>query len=136
MKTESVDKSGRPFGVSVLIVLLALLFLNSAADVFRVLNGIPPHTLPDLPMPALLLLDGLISAGCVILAVGMWHMLDWAWYATMITCGAFMAYSIWRHLDGGDPYVTMLLVVIMVFYLNQREVKAVFARVRRAEAAS
>ncbi len=136
MQAESPKKRRRPFGISVIIVILALLVLNSAADVYRVLNGMPPHTLPDLPAPAILLLDLFISAGCAALAFGLWRMLDWAWYATMIACGAAMAYSIWRHLDGGDPYLTMLLLVILVFYLNQREVKAVFARVHNAEVTS
>jgi hypothetical protein len=45
-----------------------------------------------------------------------------------------MFFTIWRSLNGGQPYVNMFLVVVIVFYLNQREVKAAFRRVRAAEA--
>ena len=134
MNAELPKKRRRPFGISAIIVLLALLVLNNGVDVIRAIAGLPPHTFPDVDALIIQVLNGVIAVFYAVLAVGLWQMRDWAWYAAMIASGLSMFYTIWRHFNGGQPYVTMLLVVVMVFYLNQREVKAAFESVRGAEA--
>jgi len=134
MKKPSPKKRQRPFGITAIIVLLVLLVLNNAVDVVRVIAGLAPYTLPDMGALVIQVLNAVIVIFYAILAVGLWQILDWAWYAAMIASGLSMFFTIWRHFNGGQPYVTMFLVVVMVFYLNQREVKAAFQRVRAAEA--
>ena len=134
MKIHLPKKGGRPFGVNAIIVLLALLVLSTAVDVVRAFTGLVPYTFPDVGAFTILIIDILFVVFCAALAIGLWQMRDWAWYAAMIACGLIMFFAIWRHFNGGQPYVTMFLVVIMVFYLNQREVKAAFQGVREAEA--
>jgi lysylphosphatidylglycerol synthetase-like protein (DUF2156 family) len=134
MKKPSPKKRQRPFGINAIIVLLVLLVLNNGVDVIRSIAGLPPHTFPDVNTLIIQALNAVIAILYAVLAVGLWQMRDWAWYAAMIASGLSMFFSIWRHFYGGQPYVTMFLVVVMVFYLNQREVKAAFQRVREAEA--
>lgn len=134
LKLQRFKKGKRPFGITAIIALLALLVLSNGVDVIRSINGLPPHTFPDVGALIIQALNAVIAILYAILAVGLWQMQDWAWYTAMIACGLSMFFTIWRHFNGGQPYVTMFLVVVIVFYLNQREVKAAFQRVREAEA--
>jgi uncharacterized membrane protein (DUF2068 family) len=134
MKLAPLKSGKRPFGINAILLLLVLLVLNNGVDVIRAIAGLPPHTLPDLGALVIEGLDAVIAIVCAVLAVGLWQMRDWAWYAAMIASGLSMFFTIWRSLNGGQPYVNMFLVVVIVFYLNQREVKAAFRRVRAAEA--
>ena len=124
MKTQPSKKGKRPFGINAIIALLALLVLNNGVDVIRTLSSLPPHTFPEVDALIIQMLNAVIAIFYAVLAVGLWQMRDWAWYAAMIGSGLSMFFAIWRHFNGGQPYVTMFLVVVMVFYLNQREVKA------------
>jgi len=133
MKLRPSKRGKRPFGIYAILLFLALLVLSNGVDVLRALAGLAPYTLPEVGALALQVLNAVIAVFCAVLAVGLWQMRDWAWYAAMIASGLSMFFTIWRHFYGGQPYVTMLLVVI-VFYLNQREVKAAFRGVREAEA--
>jgi uncharacterized membrane protein (DUF2068 family) len=136
MKKLSSKKRQRPFGINAIIVLLALLVLNNGVDVIRALINLPPHTFPEVDVLFIQTLNAAFAIFCAVLAVGLWKMRDWAWYAAMIASGLSMFFLIWRHFNGGQPYVDMLLVVVIVFYLNQREVKAAFQSVHAAEAKS
>lgn len=126
MKKPSFLKTKRPFGVYVLILVLAGLAATGAADLVRISRGIPPQTLPDLPGDTdwVIFIAGIVVL--VILAVGLWRLHTWAWFAAMITGGLTLFYCIWRVLNDGSPFVTMTLLIIMVFYLNLTEVKAAF----------
>ncbi len=134
MKTQPSKKGKRPFGINAILVLLALLVLNNGVDVIRALSGLPPHTFPEVGVLVILMLNVAFVIFYAVLAVGLWQMRDWAWYAAMVASGLSMFFLIWRHFNGGQPYAIMFLVVVMVFYLNQREVKAAFRRVHAAEA--
>jgi lysylphosphatidylglycerol synthetase-like protein (DUF2156 family) len=136
MKIPRLKKGKRPFGINAIIVLLALLVLNNGVDVIRAIIGLPPNTFPEVDALVIQGLNAAIAIFYAILAVGLWQMRDWAWYAAMIASGLSMFFAIWRHFNGGQPYVAMFLVVVMVLYLNQREVKAAFKSVREAEAKS
>lgn len=116
----------RPFGVYVIIALLIVEVITFGADVIRVWRGEIPHTLPNLPgdLDAILFLG--IAAFFILLSIGLWRLHTWAWFAAMVACGATLFYSIWRHLEGGSPYLTMTLIIVIVFYLNLNEVKAAF----------
>jgi len=116
----------RPFGVYVLIFALAALVLDLGVDVIRVSRGEPPLTLPNLPGEGDLFLYGAIIVFLVILSVGLWRLHTWAWFAAMVASGLSLFYCIWLHLTGGTPYLTMVLLVIAVFYLNLTEVKVAF----------
>lgn len=62
-------------------------------------------------------------------AVGLWQRRRWAWFLTMLQLGFFMLSDLYSYFTGSPPETyawTMLLNVFMVFYLNQREVQAIF----------
>jgi uncharacterized membrane protein (DUF2068 family) len=134
MKRQLFKKGKRPFGIYAILLLLVLLVLNNGVDVVRSISGLPPYTLPQMDDLIIQAVNATIAILCAILAVGLWQLRDWAWYAAMIASGLSLFFSIWRSLNGGLPYTHMLIVVMIVFYLNQREVKAAFRRVSEAEA--
>lgn len=129
---QSSKKIKRPFGIYAILVFLLFLIVNNGLDVVRSWQGLPPHTFPELGTAALIIWNGALFVLCVILAVGLWRMQDWAWYAAMIASGLSLFFMIWRYFNGGEPYVDMLLLVVIIFYLNQREVKGAFKSVQEA----
>lgn len=130
----TLKKSKRPFGIYAIIVLLALIVVNNGVNTLRVLSGGVSETFPDSERALAIVLHVVIAAFCLVLAIGLWKMLEKAWYATMIASGLYLFFVIWRYYAGGEPYVTMVLLVFIVFYLNQREVKKAFERSIKAGA--
>ena len=62
-------------------------------------------------------------------AVGLWRRQRWAWFLTMLQLGAFMISDLYSYFTNSPPETyawSMLLNVFMVFYLNQRDVQAIF----------
>ncbi len=136
-----VKAKRRPFGLLAIIViqvltmlgsgLLLLLFLVGFVFASRmiVVEGADPK-LPnwDLsPMDLLqLVLIFVINGVC---AVGLWRRKRWAWFLTMLQLGAFMISDLYSYFTNSPPETyawSMLLNVFMVFYLNQRDVQAIF----------
>ena len=75
---------------------------------------------------ATLVLTLVVNAVC---AVGLWRRQRWAWFLTMLQLGAFMVSDLYSYFTNSPPATyawSMLLNVFMVFYLNQREVQAIF----------
>jgi hypothetical protein len=126
----------RPFGVIVVVVLLVL----SAAFHLSAGLGAPAGTASSAVaseagvLPGLELLPAIaasLSAAAVTLlaAVGLWRLRRWAWVLVMLIVGLRMAENLWQYVMLGDrPYVEMLGDVLIVFYLNQREVQRAFER--------
>ena len=62
-------------------------------------------------------------------AVGLWWRKRWAWFLTMLQLGVFMISDLYSYFTDSPPETyawSMLLNVFIVFYLNQREVQAIF----------
>jgi uncharacterized membrane protein (DUF2068 family) len=59
--------------------------------------------------------------------VGLWRMQRFAWVLIMIQVGLSMAFDLWGYFHGYPSYASMLIDVIIVFYLNQREVQRAFS---------
>ncbi len=126
MKRALSKYHNRPFGIYVMLLVILALVLNLGADVIRITRGQPPETLLVLPGELDRLIYLVIVVFLIILSVGLWRLHTWVWFAAMVTGGLTLFYCIWHALNGGTPYLTMLLVIIMVFYLNLTEVKATF----------
>lgn len=140
------DRGKRPFGLNVIIVMqvLTVLFTGGLlalvviavylAESNGLAAGITPEDWAALGSAmnfyeiSMLLFAFVVNLLC---AVGLWLRRRWAWYLTMIQVGVFMLEDLQAYFTSAPPenYVwTMLLNVVMVFYLNQREVQAVFQR--------
>ena len=66
------------------------------------------------------------AAGYFVVAVGLWTFRRWAWAALMIVVGLSLGEGIVWYLRGEPRYATMLCNVLIVFYLNQRELQRLF----------
>ncbi len=124
---SSPAKRRRPFGVYVIIVLLLLNLLTNTFDVLRVRLGLPPLILPNLGNEAYItVLNSLIVAVVATVCMGLFLLKRWAWITAMILIGFSLVYNIVHYLNGGQPFVSMLLNVLSVFYLNLRNVQMAF----------
>ncbi|RMF01587.1 MAG: hypothetical protein D6768_10315 [Chloroflexi bacterium] len=120
----------RPFGV-IVIILLQILSLGSMildiyviSDVKTVIPALPGTLeLVLLPVP----LVGLLIYQVIVIA-GLWFLRRWAWFLLMIQLGLAMSFQLLLYLAGTPLYLYMFFSVLMVFYLNQRDVQRVFAR--------
>ncbi len=129
----------RPFGVKVIIVLqiLSLLAFFVAVSLAPVGGTIFPFSQPQavelllLQSQLLPILGGLTIAFQTVFILGLWQLKRWAWLLLMIQLGVSMAINLWRYHQGAPHYFDMLLDVLIVFYLNQRDVQHAFERRRR-----
>lgn len=119
----------RPFGVYVIIALQLLIVMSNWVDVLRAQLDLSPLMLPELADERLTeaLTIG-ITVVVILVAIGLWALKRWAWYATMLMQGAALLYGIWLYFTGGEPYLSLLLNAVVVFYLNQSDVQRCFAR--------
>ncbi len=121
----------RPFGISVIIFLLVLYVL---------LLGITLFSLAQVPIGEITLWMTKIDDPMIInifflaaivfeasVAIGLWLLQRWAWVLIMIQVGLVMLSDLWGYFSGYPSYITMIISVIAVFYLNQREVQMAFS---------
>ncbi len=62
----------------------------------------------------------------LIVSVGLWRLRRWAWVATMIWAGVNMAQALYAYWVSEPQYSAMALSVVIVLYLNQRDVQLAF----------
>jgi uncharacterized membrane protein (DUF2068 family) len=74
----------------------------------------------------IIMLDAAIAILLVIVIIGLWRYQKWAWFTVMVLAGVSLIFGIWQYFHGGEPYLNLLINVLVVFYLNQRSVQAVF----------
>lgn len=68
----------------------------------------------------------LFSLFVILVTIGLWRFKRWAWIMLMMQLGIGLAGNLWLYFHGERPYPGMIITVIMVFYVNQREVQKVF----------
>jgi uncharacterized membrane protein (DUF2068 family) len=125
----------RPFGVTVIICIQVLSMLVAGLYLFAVFAMLAGYVEVD---EATLRLDTMawstiqIMVGLIVI-YGLWRLRRWAWFITMLNLGVSMTFDIYNFFYGEPNYWSMLFNVLMVFYLNQREVQNAFVR-RRTEA--
>lgn len=123
----------RPFGVSVLVLLCILAGLaNALAAATGILALTQPSALEALT--AIEVYDWVsIAVGTlfIVAAVGLWQLRYWGWVLTILLTGSQLATSLWQLLAVGRDDVSstaMLVGIVAVFYLNQRDVQACFGQ--------
>jgi hypothetical protein len=125
----------RPLGVLVVAIIQfvratllvgQLLGVRIGVDWLRIAAQVPEPT-PD--TVAYWMSRGLAIALVVAtLAVGYGLLAErrWGWVGAIILSGLSLAFAIGAWWDGHATYVSMLINVVAVFYLNQRDVRAVY----------
>lgn len=119
-------KPSRPFGVtvivlismsSVLVTLLAMAAIPSLMPLATFGQVTPYDVANTLLLPFQL-----------ILAFGLWYLRRWAWTLYMMRLGMSMIINLQAHFAGAATvnYIYMALDVVIVFYLNQRDVQRAF----------
>ena len=121
----------RPFGVSIIVViiiaytlLLAIVFYLSinpqlSINELQLMNSITNYY----QFSVLLILGATIQ---IIIAIGLWRLQQWAWFLLMIWVGIQMFFDLMAYFYVREIHASMLISVIIVFYINQREVKKAF----------
>ena len=117
----------RPFGVRVIVILQFLSILSLAIDYWESIWQFPS------PVPELIGQDevALVFALFTVLyqfvvTIGLILLQRWAWLLIMVQLGLGMAFDLWAYSNGTPLYASMLISVLMVFYLNQRDVQQAF----------
>jgi hypothetical protein len=129
-------KLKRPFGVTVIAFLLllngALAIAHGVEIAYQFYEEHNGQIEPDRHSERgeeLTLIEWLtlpITAGGIVMAWGMWALRPAAWLATMTLQGLYLAAQLYDYSQGGNVYPQLLVIVLTVFYLNQRDVKLVF----------
>ena len=117
----------RPFGIYVLIIFQLLFVIVGLITVLDLtsLKAIQELTLDDILLSSDVWI--LFIPVALIIILGLWRMRRWAWFFLMIQIGFNLLFSLQEHFAGNNPsYISMLLMVMMVFYLNQRDVRQAF----------
>ncbi len=129
MKPKTKKQKKIPFGITAIIVLqlvsAAVTIVALSADT-GLLDRLQ-HVDFSVAMTGEALLFVIILVQ-VMIAIGLWRMQRWAWFVMMVFVGWSMAVDIWRVMYGSPDYLRMLLNVIIVFYLNQRDVQRAFSQ--------
>jgi len=121
----------RPFGVSVIVLLIAAYILFTASVFYLSIKS------QDSSISAQLVqimnpteIRAVLVAELIILlaiAIGLWRLRQWAWFLLMIWVGIQMFFDLMDYFYGHHIHASMLISVIIVFYINQREVKKAFS---------
>ncbi len=131
---EKSPSKKRPFGLIVIIILQIISAVSLGIDFFfqdklEWLWALPtlPGTLDfvarQLPLSAIfLIIYQLVVIG------GLWFLKRWAWFLLMIGLGLSMMTQLVFYISGIPLYTYMVFSVLMVFYLNQRDVQRAFER--------
>ncbi|HEU4647683.1 MAG TPA: hypothetical protein VFS33_01390 [Gemmatimonadales bacterium] len=119
----------RTFGLTAIAVLLLALAGALALDTWCGRLDFPGFVPFGVPRAlAVRVLGSAVAALLSIVAVGMWRRRRAAWVATMLLVGALMVLELRWYARGTPRYLLMALSVLIVFYLNQREVQGLFRR--------
>lgn len=129
--------SGHPFGILVIVVgislrivsLVALLLVSVDTGLLAWIAGNAP--LPDRPIETAVgivlrvLAIGLVIASALAIA-GLLRRSETGWVLAVVTSGAILALDLGWWASGEPRYVSMALNAVVLFYLNQRDLRAYF----------
>jgi hypothetical protein len=140
--------SKRPIGV--IIVILGLIILAIELVVIAVfaatsrsgqssLLPVVGHLeallqLPVLPRTALVAVSVLLAIALLVIGVGFWQWRRWAWVGVMCLAALLLSANLLASVYGAADYFAMSIAIILVFYINQRDVQRRFgAQVQRTD---
>lgn len=129
--TEQTDQQRkRPFGLIAIIILQVVQTAVWAGVLYA--TTVPEYRIMLEEFIDISALAYSIQMGSVLLLLvalpAVWLLKRWGWILLMIQLGISLSMGIWQYFAGSPNYVTMVLNVVIVFYLNQRDVQRLFAK--------
>lgn len=136
----------RPFGVYVLVGILLIGVFVAILEIVRVQSGLmgfwaeAESFLRDysglvslmgtvFTDPRLItIVNAVIIIVWVLVIFGMWYLQRWAWLTVMIFSGITLTYALFRYFNDDPDYISMIVNVAVIFYLNDRSVQRAYAR--------
>lgn len=147
------DAPRRPFGVYVLVFILLIGVFVATLEIVRVQFGLEGFW----AAAELFLRDysGMVAlvgtfftnptlvtvANAVVIVVwlaiiaGMWYLQRWAWLTVMIFSGINLTNALFRYFNDNPDFISMIVNVAVIFYLNDRSVQRAYARRNESEPA-
>lgn len=122
---EIQGSNGRPFGVTVIATAMVANAAIAAARAYLDDSTLTMDELVSLDF-YFELAGPFVGAVGLILSVGLWRLRRWAWVATMLWAGINMAQALYGYFWGTPQFIAMALSVVIVLYLNQRDVQLAF----------
>jgi ABC-type phosphate transport system permease subunit len=112
----------------VLIETTGLLLPETTGPLAAISGG---STIPDFPAntPEWFLAQAATIALIILTAasvVGLWRLRAWGWSLALIIAGVVLVLDLGWWYTGQPRYIGMFLNMIVVFYLNQRDVRTIF----------
>jgi hypothetical protein len=90
----------------------------------------PPGTVAE----TLVRLIGIgLAAASIAVAAGLLANRRWGWVGAIVLSGVSLAFAIGAWWEGDPVYLNMAINVVAVFYLNQRDVRAIFGELQPGE---
>ena len=132
MKKRTLRK--RPFGVTVIVILQILSILSLVIEYWegdRLFGRLMPELLRQDDVALAIALFAVLYQ--FVVTIGLILLQRWAWLLFMVQLGLAMAFDLWAYFNDTPYYVSMLISVVMVFYLNQRDVQQAFGSGRSAK---
>ena len=118
------DRRSRPFGVTIIAVIQVLsaiaygvVVLYDRADFGNLLGSLGYFGV----------LGPVLGLGGLPIAFGLLRLQRWAWVLTMFWAGLNLVAALLSYYNDEPNYFGMVLSVVTVYYLNQREVQAAFS---------
>ncbi|HEX2912365.1 MAG TPA: hypothetical protein VH186_16265 [Chloroflexia bacterium] len=129
IESSTAQKAARrPFGVIVLCGLQIISLLIELADLARLIWQVKfiPGPRWNGDWQAQVALNTLFFIVGLSFLIGLWQMKKWAWIMLMVYLSASMGLDLISYFSGKETYIPMVISVIMVFYLNLREVRQAY----------
>jgi uncharacterized membrane protein (DUF2068 family) len=71
----------------------------------------------------------ILGLASLVLAYGMWNLLEWAWLGTLVVQGLSIVLGLFSLVTGGSPnYIGIIINIAIIVYLMQPQIKGVFGR--------
>jgi uncharacterized membrane protein (DUF2068 family) len=97
---------------------------------FRPIRRAPAGTVAE----TLVRLIGIgLAAASIAVAAGLLANRRWGWVGAIVLSGVSLAFAIGAWWEGDPVYLNMAINVVAVFYLNQRDVRAIFGELQPGE---
>jgi uncharacterized membrane protein (DUF2068 family) len=142
MTDQPVQGEGRrPLGVLVVVAVQfvrAVLVLFQILDIrltpelslFHIADQVPEPTPGTIAFAIARVIAVAIIVSSVAFGIGLLTGRRWGWVGAIVLSGISLAFAIGGWWDGHPAYTSMLINVIAVFYLNQRDVRAIFGELQ------